>query len=143
MSSLAGALISQENSGPYYQEQYNVDMKPEYTEANEEEDEEMTDLFGGDGQVENATHEKYAFKMSILGLAASLTINYYSRDVSPGDTTDGSERIESPDPEAERRRALEYEEDEVPPEMAIEEREANVAFPNLPIPSSSDQDVSI
>lgn len=128
MSSLADALILQHDD---------VDMKPDYTETNEEDDEEMTDLFGADAQVENATHEEYVFKMSFLRLAILI---FYSRHASPGDTTDGSERLGSA--EAEQRRALEYEEDDVPPEMAIEEREASVSFPNLPVPSSSDQDVS-
>ncbi|KAJ4473683.1 RNA polymerase II-associated protein [Lentinula aciculospora] len=129
MSSLAGALISAELSSLSSQAPNNdlydnadVNMKPAlgYTdpETNGEEDEEMTDLFGADGDVENATRE--------------------DRHPSPGDTTDGSEGLGST--EAEQRRALEYEEGDVPPEIAIEEREANVAFPNLPVPSSSDQD---
>jgi len=37
---------------------------------------------------------------------------------------------------------LEYEEEEVPPELAIEVKEAEVTFPNLPVPKSSDGDVS-
>ncbi|KAF9074915.1 Leo1-like protein-domain-containing protein [Rhodocollybia butyracea] len=77
----------------------------------------MTDLFGGDAEIENARPEQ---------------------ESSPGDTTDGSEEADSA--VADQRKALEYEEDEVPPEIAYEEREANVAFPNLPVPSSSDKD---
>ncbi|KAF5337507.1 hypothetical protein D9757_014713 [Collybiopsis confluens] len=108
MSSLAGALISPGITP-------NVDTKPKHSD----EDEEMTDLFGADAEVERPTRN--------------------DRQVSLGDTTDGSERLGSA--EAEQRRALEYEEeDEIPPDLAIEEREANVAFPNLPKPSSSDKD---
>ncbi|KAJ3732028.1 Leo1-like protein-domain-containing protein [Lentinula guzmanii] len=130
MSSLAGALISPEMSSLSSQAHNDnlydnvvVGMKtalahPDPEANNDEEDEEMTDLFGADGEVENATRE--------------------DRHASVGDTTDGSERLGSA--EADQRRALEYEEDEVPPELAIEEREANVAFPNLPVPSSSDND---
>ncbi|KAJ3801241.1 Leo1-like protein-domain-containing protein [Lentinula aff. detonsa] len=130
MSSLAGALISPEMSSLSSQAHNDnlydnvvVGMKTALAhpdpEANDEEDEEMTDLFGADGEVENATREEYVL-------------------ASVGDTTDGSERLGSA--EVDQRRALEYEEDEVPPELAIEEREANVAFPNLPVPSSSDND---
>ncbi|KAJ3745461.1 Leo1-like protein-domain-containing protein [Lentinula detonsa] len=130
MSSLAGALISPEMSSLSSQAHNDnlydnvvVGMKtalahPDPEANNDEEDEEMTDLFGADGEVENATRE--------------------DRHASVGDTTDGSERLGSA--EVDQRRALEYEEDEVPPELAIEEREANVAFPNLPVPSSSDND---
>ncbi|KIK61591.1 hypothetical protein GYMLUDRAFT_58662 [Collybiopsis luxurians FD-317 M1] len=125
MSSLAGALISPDFPSSFsqvpnddLQHETHLDMKSEY-HPNDDEDEEMADLFGGDAQVEPSTHGE--------------------RQISPGDTTEGSERLGSA--EAEQRRALEYEEDEIPPEVAIEEREANVAFPNLPVPSSSDKDV--
>ncbi|KAJ3821926.1 RNA polymerase II-associated protein [Lentinula raphanica] len=131
MSSLAGALISPEtsflssqalNDNLYENVDADAEMKPALghsdPEAHDEEDEEMTDLFGADGEVDNTTRE--------------------DRRASPGDTSDGSERLGSV--EAEQRRALEYEEDQVPPDIAIEEREANVAFPNLPVPSSSDHE---
>ena len=49
------------------------------------------------------------------------------------------ERLASP--ERERRQALEYEEEEVPPELAVEVKEAEVAFPNIPLPKSSDDNV--
>ena len=60
---------------------------------------------------------------------------------SPTASGPDSERL--PSPERERRQALEYEEEEVPPELAIEVKEAEVTFPNLPVPKSSDGDVSI
>ncbi|KAF9005973.1 Leo1-like protein-domain-containing protein [Cyathus striatus] len=41
-------------------------------------------------------------------------------------------------PERERRQALEYEEEDVAPELAVEVKEANVTFPNIPVPKSSD-----
>ncbi|KAJ3893333.1 Leo1-like protein-domain-containing protein [Lentinula edodes] len=143
MSSLAGALIPPEMSSlssqapsDHLYDNVDVDMKPALEHIDptaNEEDEEMTDLFGGDGEVENATRGEY-----VCTLLAEVPLNFCSRHTSPGDTTDGSEGLGSA--EAEQRRALEYEEDEVPPEIAIEEREANVAFPNLPVPSNSDQD---
>lgn len=52
-----------------------------------------------------------------------------------------SERL--PSPERERRRALEYEEEEIPAEMAVEVKEAQVAFPNIPLPRSSDGEASV
>jgi RNA polymerase-associated protein LEO1 len=47
--------------------------------------------------------------------------------------------------EAERqhRKALEYEEDDQPDEVYADVVEANVAIPNVPIPKSSDGNVSL
>lgn len=47
-----------------------------------------------------------------------------------------------PSPERERRHALEYEEEEIPPEIAVEVKEAEVSFPNIPVPNGSDGTVS-
>jgi hypothetical protein len=60
---------------------------------------------------------------------------------SPDGSGPDSERL--PSPERERRQALEYEEEEVPPEMAIEVKEAEVKFPNLPVPKPSDGNVRV
>ncbi|KAF9531750.1 Leo1-like protein-domain-containing protein [Crepidotus variabilis] len=83
-----------------------------------EEDEEMDDLFGNDVGVEQAGHNR--------------------APASPTTSGPDSERLTSP--ERERRRALEYEEDDAPPEIAVEVKEAEVKFPNLPVPKSSDGD---
>ncbi|KAK7445409.1 Paf1 complex component [Stygiomarasmius scandens] len=115
MSSLAGALIPQEHSLPPSQE--NVyeddenDMKPD--DFRQEDDEEMTDLFGNESTANDAMAE----------------------DAS-------SAHSESEAADADQRRALEYEEDEneIPPELAVEVKEANVSFPNIPVPHSSDDD---
>eukprot|EP00914_Ancora_sagittata_P007898 GHVO01015549.1.p1 GENE.GHVO01015549.1~~GHVO01015549.1.p1 ORF type:complete len:204 (+),score=17.53 GHVO01015549.1:989-1600(+) len=138
MSSLAGALISPETTSPVsqapnnnLQPQSNLDIKPKY----QDEDQEMTDLFGGEAEVGHTTREECVPRPISFFLFSTSS----RRQVSPSDTTEGSERLGSA--EAEQRRALEYGEDEVPPELAFEEREANVAFPNLPMPSSSDKDV--
>ncbi|KAJ7623466.1 RNA polymerase II-associated protein [Roridomyces roridus] len=45
-----------------------------------------------------------------------------------------------PTPERERRRAQEYEEEDAPPEITVEVREALVEFPNIPVPKSSKGD---
>ena len=58
---------------------------------------------------------------------------------SPSASAPDSDRL--PSAERERRQALEYEEEEIPPDFAIEVKEAEVAFPNLPVPKSSDGDV--
>jgi hypothetical protein len=115
MSSLAGALISPEDSSVYSQAHNDNDLHFDMKPDRHEEDEEMADLFGGEAQAEVPNRD--------------------DRQLSPADTSELSEA------DAEQRRALEYEEDDVPPEVAIEEREANVAFPNLPVPSSSDKNV--
>ena len=59
---------------------------------------------------------------------------------SPTASGPDSERL--PSPERERRQALEYEEEDAPPEISVEVKEAHVAFPNLPVPKSSDGNVS-
>lgn len=51
-----------------------------------------------------------------------------------------SERLTSP--ERERRQALEYEEEDMPQEIAVEVKEAEVSFPNLPVPRGTDGAVS-
>jgi hypothetical protein len=48
-----------------------------------------------------------------------------------------------PSQERERRQALEYEEDEIPPDTGEVVKEADVSFPNLPLPKSSDGNVRI
>lgn len=58
---------------------------------------------------------------------------------SPTASGPDSERL--PSPERERRQALEYEEEDAPPEISVEVKEAHVAFPNLPVPKSSDGNV--
>jgi RNA polymerase-associated protein LEO1 len=66
----------------------------------------------------------------------------YDRSVSPTASAAGSqEGLASP--ERERRQALEYGEDDLPAQdIPGEVREAEVSFPNLPVPRSSDGDVS-
>ncbi|KDR80568.1 hypothetical protein GALMADRAFT_240881 [Galerina marginata CBS 339.88] len=85
----------------------------------ENQDEEMSDLFGNDNDVEEQRHARAA-------------------PASPTTSGPDSERLPSPD--RERRHALEYEEEDVPPEIAVEVKEAEVRFPNLPVPKSSDGD---
>ncbi|KAK7056231.1 Paf1 complex component [Paramarasmius palmivorus] len=123
MSSLAGALIPPESSlssqaqSGYDYTTSNHDHMQENSEDEQEEqphDEEMNDLFGNeaDGDVEEARENNT--------------------------TRDNSEIIsEEADAEAEQRRALEYGEDEEPADVAVEVKEADVSFPNLPVPTSS------
>ncbi|KAG7093764.1 hypothetical protein E1B28_007412 [Marasmius oreades] len=120
MSSLAGALIPPESSFLKREpsdydtsavHDNHMEETSDYDEPPEPQDEEMQDLFGNEA------------------------------DEEPGEAAvdeNNSEAVsEEPDAEAEQRRALEYEEDENPQELAIEVREAEVSFPNLPMPSSS------
>ncbi|KAJ7460627.1 RNA polymerase II-associated protein [Mycena latifolia] len=78
------------------------------------QDEEMEDLFGN----EDAEESKYV----VARIPAA----------SP---TASSDNV--PTPERERRRAQEYEEEDAPPEITVEVREALVEFPNVPVPKSS------
>lgn len=62
------------------------------------------------------------------------------RSASPTGSAPESERLASP--EREHRQALEYEEDYgAAPEVVGEVKEAEVSFPNLPLPRSSDGNV--
>ncbi|KAL0953515.1 hypothetical protein HGRIS_004739 [Hohenbuehelia grisea] len=131
MSSLAGALIppeqmsfsnanhsSHQQDDDYGDVQMNQDLAehpPRDEDADGEEDEEMADLFGNDDDVENAIPKE---------------------DDEASASAPDSERLATP--EREHRRALEYEEDDIPGELAVEVKEANVAFPNIPVPKSSD-----
>ncbi|KAF9462935.1 Leo1-like protein-domain-containing protein [Collybia nuda] len=128
MSSLAGALddfrpsnshqvVKNEHSFPGPSE--DIEMQSEDSEADEEAQdagEEMDDLFGNDNDIEES---KPAPEV-----------------VSPSASAPDSERL--PSPEREHRQALEYEEDDIPPEIAVEVKEAEVAFPNIPVPKGSD-----
>ncbi|KAF8631903.1 hypothetical protein AX15_002161 [Amanita polypyramis BW_CC] len=122
MSSLAGALDeSNVSSYPHSYGFGDVNMsspsriKEEYEPPKVEGDQEMDDLFGNDQEVIEPKHEETD---------------------SPAVSGPEWERLASP--ERERRQALEYEEEDVPPELAVEVKEAEVAFPNIPLPESSD-----
>lgn len=128
MSSLAGALDGYSTSTPYvaYKGADDIEMPGDNQsssanddpEDSQDQDEEMTDLFGNDNDVEELKAERVA--------------------ASPTASGPDSERL--PSPERERRQALEYEEEDVPQEIAVEVKEAEVSFPNLPVPRSSDGD---
>ncbi|KAK2463663.1 hypothetical protein APHAL10511_004414 [Amanita phalloides] len=119
MSSLAGAL-DETHVSSYHQASYASStafpIKEEYDLPHKiEVDQDMDDLFGNDQDIIEPKHEEAG---------------------SPTASGPESERFASP--ERERRQALEYEEEEVPPELAVEVKEAKVAFPNIPLPRSSD-----
>ncbi|KAF9054427.1 Leo1-like protein-domain-containing protein [Panaeolus papilionaceus] len=128
MSSLAGALddYSNQNVHSNYQPD-DIEMSPTARSFNRisdphahgvtDDDEQMSDLFGNDSDVEEQKNRR--------------------SPASPTASGPESDRLASP--ERERRHALEYEEDdEAPPEIAVEVKEAEVKFPNLPVPKSSD-----
>lgn len=68
-----------------------------------------------------------------------LIIRISRTTASPTASGPDSERL--PSPERERRQALEYEEEDAPPEISVEVKEAHVTFPNLPVPKASDGNV--
>ena len=117
MSSLAGALDLPPSTRP----SDDIDMH------SEDDDAAMSDLFGN-----KSVQPPFAFH-------ALLTAHPSPAPASPTGSGPDSERL--PSPERERRQALEYEEDDAPPEIAIEVKEAEVKFPNLPVPKPSDGDV--
>lgn len=106
-----------------------------------DDDEEMEDdLFGNDNDVEE--HKRLrSVQNSEFGLSCHLC--YFTpvsrTPASPTASGPDSERL--PSPERERRQALEYEEEDAPPEISVEVKEAHVSFPNLPVPKSSDGNV--
>ncbi|KAJ7743097.1 RNA polymerase II-associated protein [Mycena metata] len=94
----------------------NADEPVKHPEAEaEQEDEEMEDLFGNDEDAEMP-----------------------GKPEDPASPAASSDNV--PTPERERRRAQEYEEEEAPPEITVEVREALVEFPNIPVPKSSNGD---
>ncbi|PPQ90747.1 hypothetical protein CVT25_010136 [Psilocybe cyanescens] len=131
MSSLAGALdeypqshhLKEERSRGHSSDDIEMnnsahESPKDDSEEEEEDDEQMSDLFGNDNDVEVQRHAR--------------------APASP--TASGPDSEQLPSPEREHRHALEYEEDEAPPEIAVEVKEAEVTFPNLPVPKSSDGD---
>ncbi|KAG6813820.1 hypothetical protein H0H92_006764 [Tricholoma furcatifolium] len=121
MSSLAGALgehlpyTKDDAQYPPVAEE-DVDMADAEDQAElQDDDEGMDDLFGNEEVAQ--TKEAHL-------------------PASPSPSAHDSERLTSP--ERERRQALEYEEEEIPPEIAVEVKEADVSFPNLPVPRGSD-----
>ncbi|KAG5342456.1 RNA polymerase-associated protein LEO1 [Termitomyces sp. T112] len=122
MSSLAGALDETRLSSASDNVRYplvaaeDVDMADAEEQAElQDDDEGMDDLFGNDDLVE---------------------VKQAHSSASPSASGHGSERLTSP--ERERRQALEYQEEDLPQEIAVEVKEAEVSFPNLPVPRSSD-----
>ncbi|PPQ62863.1 hypothetical protein CVT24_006261 [Panaeolus cyanescens] len=128
MSSLAGALddYSNQNIHSNYQPD-DIEMSPTahsskrisdpHAHGVTDDDEQMSDLFGNDSDVEQPKSHR--------------------TPASPTASGPDSDTLASP--ERERRQALEYEEDdEALPEIAVEVKEAEVKFPNLPVPKSSD-----
>ncbi|KAJ3479350.1 hypothetical protein NLJ89_g12333 [Agrocybe chaxingu] len=114
MSSLAGALDEYPSKLPSDDVEMTAASSPKEDDDAHERDEEMDDdLFGHD-------HDQEA------------------RPALASPTASGPDSDRLPSPERERRRALEYEEDDVPPEIAVEVKEAEVTFPNLPVPKASD-----
>ncbi|KAK0501261.1 Leo1-domain-containing protein [Armillaria luteobubalina] len=117
MSSLAGALGPHGIHAPIKSEPGDVKHRIKDETKSEEDEEEMDDLFGND---------------------AALEVDVPADVGSPEASGQESERL--PSPEREHRRALEYEEEDAPPEAVVELQEADVSFPNLPVPKSSDGD---
>ncbi|KAH9479487.1 RNA polymerase-associated protein LEO1 [Psilocybe cubensis] len=131
MSSLAGALdeypqshhLKEAPTRTYYSDDIEMNNsahainKDDSEDEDEQQDEHMSDLFGNDNDVEVQRHAR--------------------APASP--TASGPDSEQLPSPEREHRHALEYdEEDEAPPEAVVEVKEAEVSFPNLPVPKSSD-----
>jgi RNA polymerase-associated protein LEO1 len=147
MSSLAGALDGYTH--PHLPKmQYNsisddVEMTASKNEPEAlDDDEEMDDdLFGNDNDVEehkrlrSVQNSEFAYLCHLCHLKKIIS----RTPASP--TTSGRDSERLPSPERERRQALEYEEEDAPPEISVEVKEAHVSFPNLPVPKSSDGNV--
>jgi RNA polymerase-associated protein LEO1 len=105
------------------------------SEEQQQETHEMTDLFGQD--------DDHGRSVSPHWQTSPLSHQSRNRAAPASPTADGPELERAPSPDAERRQALEYEEEDIPPEIAVEVKEAHVKFPNLPVPKSSDGNVSL
>ncbi|EGN96576.1 hypothetical protein SERLA73DRAFT_111176 [Serpula lacrymans var. lacrymans S7.3] len=148
MSSLAGALVPPDSYSYSHniaaspsEEKFNVDddvlMNPPDTDVVPKEefhqrtsqaadngDEEMEDLFGNDEEPDDAK--------SLFRFIASIG------PLSPGES--GSDSEELSQAERDRRKALEYAEPEEPATLVEHPQEANVSIPNIPVPRTSDGD---
>ena len=60
--------------------------------------------------------------------------------ISPGFSAEASDRVSTP--EREHRKALEYGEDDEPGGVELEAKEVALELPNIPMPRSSDGNVS-
>jgi RNA polymerase-associated protein LEO1 len=122
-----------------------VDMPPSKNESGaQDDDEEMEDdLFGNDNEVEEHKRLRSVQEKNKLGIGFFMLfiLFFHISRTSASPTASGPDSERLPTPERERRQALEYEEEEVPPEISVEVKEAHVVFPNLPVPKSSDGNV--
>lgn len=107
-------------------------------QASDEQEHEMDDLFGHD-------HGKFTrlYRLHCTKVSTILSFNSEFSAIRASPPTSGAESERLPSPDRVRRHALEYEEDDLPPEIAVEVKEAQVNFPNLPVPKSSDGNVSL
>jgi len=147
MSSLAGALDGYTH--PHHAKMHynhtsdDIEMTASKidSEAQDDDEEMEDDLFGNDNDVEEQKHVRSVKKSRNWHSFYFIPLFRISRTpASP--TTSGPDSERLPSPERERRQALEYEEEDAPPEISVEVKEAHVAFPNLPVPKSSDGNVS-
>lgn len=146
MSSLAGALDGYTHprlpKTHYNHTSDDIEMiaSKNDSEAQDDDEEMDDDLFGNDNDVEEQKHLRSVQISELAFLCYFIVFFRISRTpASPSGSGPDSERL--PSPERERRQALEYEEEDVPPEISVEVKEAHVAFPNLPVPKSSDGNV--
>ena len=149
MSSLAGALDGythpRHTKTHYNPVSEDIEMTANKNESEaQDDDEEMDDdLFGNDNDVEEQKRLRSVQNLGIHFLCYLCYLCYFIRisrtPASPTASGPDSERL--PSPERERRQALEYEEEDAPPEISVEVKEAHVSFPNLPVPKSSDGNV--
>lgn len=146
MSSLAGALDEYTHTRlpktHYNHTAGEIEMTASKNDSEAQDDEEMEDdLFGNDNDVERQVR---FVQISELGFFYVILFSFFriSRtSASPSASGRDSERL--PSPERDRRQALEYEEEDAPPEISVEVKEAHVTFPNLPVPKSSDGNVGL
>ncbi|KAG8220888.1 Leo1-like protein-domain-containing protein [Butyriboletus roseoflavus] len=142
MSSLAGALeepvrynhsypssrtheqdVDMETSGKEPEVKEEPDSFPGQAVVNRDGvDEPMDDLFGQEAELDESKHVK-----SETSLAATPAESGYDSD-------------ELSQTEKDRRRELEYMENDEPAQVVHEIQEANVSIPNIPIPRTSDGD---
>lgn len=109
-------------------------------------DEPMDDLFGQEAEVDEPRQvksETCAFMPPIIQSLVSILILCVYRSLVATPAESGYDSDELSQTEKERRRALEYMENDEPAPVVQEIQEANVSIPNIPIPRTSDGDVKI
>lgn len=105
------------------------------------EDEAMDDLFGQEVEVDEPRQVKSETCVFVSVMRSLVLILCVYSSLAPTPAESGYDSDDLSQSEKERRRTLEYPENDEPAAVVPGDQEANVSIPNIPIPRTSDGDV--